>query len=45
MSALSHLRVVELGGGVTAPFCARLFADLGAQVVKVEPANGDESRR
>jgi crotonobetainyl-CoA:carnitine CoA-transferase CaiB-like acyl-CoA transferase len=45
MGALSHLRVVELGGGVTAPFCARLFADLGAQVVKVEPANGDESRR
>ena len=45
MGALSHLRVVELGSGVTAPFCSRLFADLGAEVIKVEFPGGDESRQ
>lgn len=43
---LAGLRVVELGSGVSAPFCARLFADYGADVIKLEPpAKGDESRR
>ncbi|MCK9987128.1 MAG: hypothetical protein AzoDbin1_03600 [Azoarcus sp.] len=45
MSALAHLRVIECGSGVAAPFCARLFADLGAEVVKVEPPQGDSARR
>jgi len=45
MTALSDVKVVELGGHVSAPFCARLFADLGADVVKVEPPGGDPSRR
>ncbi|MCZ7530179.1 MAG: CoA transferase [Acidimicrobiia bacterium] len=44
-SALDGLRVVELGSQVSAPFCARLFADLGADVLKVEPPTGDSSRR
>lgn len=40
------LRVVELGGGVSAPYAARLLADFGADVIKVErPGLGDESRR
>ncbi len=43
---LSGLRVVELGDGVSAPFCARLFADYGADVIKIEePGLGDLSRR
>lgn len=42
---LAGLRVVELGNGVSAPFCARLFADYGADVIKVEPrGKGDDSR-
>ncbi|AMN47579.1 hypothetical protein ACG33_10810 [Steroidobacter denitrificans] len=45
MSALAHLRVIEYGAGVAAPFCARLFADLGAEVIKIEPPGGDTSRR
>jgi crotonobetainyl-CoA:carnitine CoA-transferase CaiB-like acyl-CoA transferase len=45
MTALSHLRVVEYGSGISAPFCARLFADMGAYVVKVEPVSGDPSRQ
>lgn len=40
--ALAGLRIVELGEGVSAPFCARLFADYGADVIKIEtPRKGD----
>ncbi|TMC47533.1 MAG: CoA transferase [Chloroflexi bacterium] len=43
---LHGVRVVEIGGGVAAPFCTRLLTDLGADVVKVErPGVGDPSRR
>lgn len=42
--ALSGVRVVELGEGVSAPFCARLLADFGADVVKVERRGGDPTR-
>jgi crotonobetainyl-CoA:carnitine CoA-transferase CaiB-like acyl-CoA transferase len=45
MGALKDLRVVEYGSNVSAPFCARLFADLGAEVIKVEPPGGDPSRQ
>jgi crotonobetainyl-CoA:carnitine CoA-transferase CaiB-like acyl-CoA transferase len=37
--------VVELGNLIAAPFAAMLLADLGARVVKVEPVDGDLSRR
>ena len=37
------LNVVDLGQGISGPFCAKLFADLGARVVKVEPSSGDPS--
>ncbi len=43
--ALEGIEVVELGGQVSAPFCGKLFADYGANVVKVEaPGTGDPSR-
>jgi crotonobetainyl-CoA:carnitine CoA-transferase CaiB-like acyl-CoA transferase len=42
--ALAHIKVVELGQMVSAPYCARLFADYGADVVKVEPPAGDVAR-
>ncbi len=42
--ALDGLKVVELGNYVSGPFCARLLADLGADVLKVEPPGGDPSR-
>ena len=46
MSALQGIKVIELGDYVSAPFCARLLADLGAEVIKVEtPDVGDSSRR
>ncbi|MBW2268680.1 MAG: CoA transferase [Deltaproteobacteria bacterium] len=44
--ALDGIRVIELGEGVSAPFCARLFSDYGAEVLKVEhPQSGDVTRR
>ena len=43
--ALDGLRVIELGSGVSAPYCAKLFADFGADVIKVEPPPGDVARR
>ncbi len=42
--ALEGIRVVELGQMVSAPYCAKLFADFGADVVKVEPLAGDVAR-
>jgi crotonobetainyl-CoA:carnitine CoA-transferase CaiB-like acyl-CoA transferase len=41
---LSGYRVLELGSTVAGPFCGRLFADFGAEVIKVEPAEGDPVR-
>ena len=44
-SALSDLKVLEYGDMVPGAYCARLLADAGADVVKVEPPQGDSSRR
>ncbi|RVT92149.1 CoA transferase [Rhodovarius crocodyli] len=41
---LEGLRVVELGHYIAAPFATRLLADLGAEVIKVEPPEGDPVR-
>jgi len=43
--ALHGLKVIELGEGVSAPYCGKLLADFGAEVVKVEPPGGDVARR
>ena len=40
-----EIRVLELGAGVSAAFAARLLADHGADVVKVEEPEGDWTRR
>ncbi len=42
-SALGHLRVVEIGD-ICASYATRLLADLGADVIKVEPPGGDRNR-
>jgi crotonobetainyl-CoA:carnitine CoA-transferase CaiB-like acyl-CoA transferase len=41
---LVGLKVVELGHYIAGPFCTRVLADLGAEVIKVEPPGGDPFR-
>jgi crotonobetainyl-CoA:carnitine CoA-transferase CaiB-like acyl-CoA transferase len=44
--ALSDLTVLEIGETISAPFCAKLMADLGADVIKIEhPMKGDSARQ
>lgn len=45
MGPLAGLAVLEVGDGIAAAFCGRLLAGFGATVVKVEPPQGDPSRR
>ncbi|MGA0564503.1 CaiB/BaiF CoA transferase family protein [Ancylobacter sp. VNQ12] len=43
---LSGIRVIELGNLIAAPFAARLMAEFGAEVIKVEaPGEGDPLRK
>src|SRR5438067_2989235 len=43
--ALADLKVLEFGDFISAPYCGKLFADLGAEVVKIErPRLGDPAR-
>jgi crotonobetainyl-CoA:carnitine CoA-transferase CaiB-like acyl-CoA transferase len=44
MGPLAHACVLELGSTIAGPFCGRLLADFGADVVKVEPPTGDPVR-
>jgi crotonobetainyl-CoA:carnitine CoA-transferase CaiB-like acyl-CoA transferase len=44
-AALSGVRVAEFGTGRALAYCGKLFADFGADVVKVEPPGGDPDRR
>lgn len=41
---LRGLRVVEVAQNLAGPYCGRILADLGAEVIKVEPVGGDASR-
>ena len=45
-SLLQGLRVLEVGDFISAPYCGKLLADMGAEVIKVEPSVvGDCSRQ
>jgi len=42
--ALEGIRVVDLGHVLAAPTATMLLADLGAEVIHIEPPRGDDAR-
>ena len=44
MRAFDGLRVLELGQVYLGPYCGLLFAQMGAEVIKVEPPGGEPLR-
>ena len=44
MQAFKKLRVLEIAEGVAGPVAGLQFADLGAEVIKIEPPDGDRAR-
>src|SRR5689334_12158863 len=45
MQGLEGVRVLELGHMVSAAYAAKLMADLGADVIKIEEPRGDVARQ
>jgi crotonobetainyl-CoA:carnitine CoA-transferase CaiB-like acyl-CoA transferase len=41
---LAGLRVLEIAEGISGPYCGQLLGDAGADVIKIEPAAGDQAR-
>jgi crotonobetainyl-CoA:carnitine CoA-transferase CaiB-like acyl-CoA transferase len=44
MGALTGLRVIDASRILAGPFCGQLFAEQGAEVLKIEPPEGDPNR-
>ncbi len=41
---LQGLKVIDLTTALNGPFCTMTLADYGAEVIKVEPVNGEQCR-
>ena len=42
--ALSGIKIIDLTRVISGPFCTLLLADMGAEVIKIEPPKGDNVR-
>ncbi|MCP5066875.1 MAG: CoA transferase [bacterium] len=45
MEGLKDIRVIDLASGIAGSYVGKMFADAGADVIKVEPPDGDALRR
>lgn len=45
MGPLSDIKVLELGTLIAGPFCSRILAEFGAQVIKIESPDGGDPLR
>ena len=43
-AALDDVRILDISHGIAGPLCAKLLADFGADVIKVEPPGGESGR-
>src|SRR6202166_4180637 len=45
MRGLADIRVIDFSTEISGPYATKLFSDAGADVVKIEPPDGDPMRR
>ncbi len=45
LGALSGLRIIELASRIADEYCGKLLADFGAEIIKIEPPTGAETRK